>query len=41
MKTRRQWLQFGIAAEQLAREQIWCHPALPEVIENALLDALR
>lgn len=36
-----QAMQFGISAERLAREQIWCHPALPEVIENALLDALR
>ena len=33
-------MQFGITAERLAREQIWCHPALPEVLENALLDAL-
>ncbi|MFV0315763.1 MAG: mycothione reductase [Microthrixaceae bacterium] len=35
-----QAMQFDIGAEQLAREQIWCHPALPEVLENALLDAL-
>ena len=35
-----QAMQFGITAERLAREQIWCHPALPEVLENALLDAL-
>lgn len=35
-----QAMQFGISAERLAREQIWCHPALPEVLENALLDAL-
>lgn len=35
-----QAMQFGIPADRLAREQIWCHPALPEVIENALLDAL-
>ena len=27
-------------AEQVAREQIWNHPGLPEVLENALLDAL-
>ncbi|MEI2637953.1 MAG: mycothione reductase [Microthrixaceae bacterium] len=35
-----QAMTFGITADRLAREQIWCHPALPEVIENALLDAL-
>lgn len=35
-----QAMQFGITAEQLAQQQIWCHPALPEVLENALLDAL-
>jgi mycothione reductase len=35
-----QAMQFGIPADRLAREQIWCHPALPEVFENALLDAL-
>lgn len=34
-----QAMQFGIPAERLAREQIWCHPALGEVLENALLDA--
>jgi mycothione reductase len=35
-----QAMQFDIPAERLAREQIWCHPAVPEVLENALLDAL-
>ncbi|MFZ4518881.1 MAG: mycothione reductase [Microthrixaceae bacterium] len=35
-----QAMQFGITAERLAREQIWCHPALSEVLENALLDAV-
>lgn len=35
-----QAMAFGIPADRLAREQIWCHPALPELIENALLDAL-
>ena len=35
-----QAMQFGITADRLAREQIWCHPALPELLENALLDAL-
>lgn len=36
-----QAMQFGVPADRLAREQLWCHPALPEVFENALLDALR
>jgi len=35
-----QAMQFRIPADRLAREQIWCHPALPELLENALLDAL-
>lgn len=35
-----QAMQFGIPAHRLAREQIWCHPALPELLENALLDAV-
>ena len=35
-----QAMQFNIPADRLAREQIWCHPALPEVLENALLSAL-
>jgi mycothione reductase len=35
-----QAMQFGIPADRLARELIWCHPALPELIENALLDAV-
>jgi mycothione reductase len=35
-----QAMQFGITADRLAREQIWCHPALPEVLENALYAAL-
>ena len=35
-----QAMTFGITAECLARQQVWAHPALPEVIENALLDAL-
>ena len=34
-----QAMQFEIPADRLAREQIWCHPALSEVVENALLDA--
>jgi mycothione reductase len=35
-----QAMQFSIPADRLAREQIWCHPALPELLENALLDAV-
>ena len=35
-----QAMTFGLTAEQVAREQIWNHPGLPEVLENALLDAL-
>ncbi len=35
-----QAMQFGIPVDRLAREQIWCHPALPELLENALLDAV-
>lgn len=35
-----QAMQFEIPVDRLAREQIWAHPALPEVLENALLDAL-
>lgn len=35
-----QAMTFDISAERMAREPIWAHPALPEVLENALLDAL-
>lgn len=35
-----QAMTFDLTVEQLARTQIWCHPALPEVLENALLDAV-
>lgn len=35
-----QAMEFRIPADRLAHEQIWCHPALPELLENALLDAL-
>ena len=31
------YVSFGITAPQMARGQYWIHPALPEVIENALL----
>ena len=33
-------IQFGQTAEQVAHGQYWIHPALTEVVENALLDAL-
>jgi len=33
-------MQFAIPADRFAREQLWCHPALSEVVENAVLDAL-
>jgi mycothione reductase len=33
-----QALSFGLPAQQMARGQYWIHPALPEVVENALLD---
>ncbi len=33
-----QAMSFGLTAPQMARGQYWIHPALPEVIENALLD---
>jgi mycothione reductase len=33
-----QAMSFGLAAPQMARGQYWIHPALPEVVENALLD---
>lgn len=35
-----QAMTFGQTAQQVAREQYWIHPALMEVVENALLDAL-
>ncbi|PRC49682.1 mycothione reductase, partial [Mycobacterium sp. ITM-2017-0098] len=31
-------MNFGIAADELARRPYWVHPALTEVVENALLD---
>jgi mycothione reductase len=30
-------MRFGIPVDELAADQYWIHPALPEVIENALL----
>ena len=35
-----QAIQFGQTAAQLAHEPYWIHPALTEVVENALLEAL-
>ena len=32
-----QAMSFGLTAQDIARGQYWIHPALPEVIENALL----
>ena len=32
-----QAMSFGLSAHEMARGQYWIHPALPEVIENALL----
>lgn len=31
-------MQFGIPAHEFARGQYWIHPALPELLENALLE---
>ncbi|MFE5701930.1 mycothione reductase [Rhodococcus koreensis] len=32
-----QAMSFGLTAQQMARGQYWIHPAMPEVVENALL----
>jgi len=32
-----QAMSFGLGGQEMARGQYWIHPALPEVIENALL----
>ncbi len=32
-----QAMSFGLTATEMARGQYWIHPALPEVVENALL----
>jgi mycothione reductase len=32
-----QAMSFGLPVEEMARGQYWIHPALPEVVENALL----
>ncbi|MBS4726823.1 mycothione reductase [Mycobacterium sp. SM1] len=31
-------MSFGLTAAEMARGQYWIHPALPEVVENALLN---
>ncbi len=33
-----QGMRFGSTVDEMAHEQMWIHPALTEVIENALLD---
>jgi mycothione reductase len=33
-----QAMSFGLTAPEMARGQYWIHPAMPEVVENALLD---
>jgi mycothione reductase len=30
-------MSFDLPAQEMARGQYWIHPALPEVVENALL----
>ncbi len=35
-----QAMQFGLDADTMAHGQYWIHPALPEVVENALLGAV-
>jgi mycothione reductase len=30
-------MSFGLTARELARGQYWIHPAMPELLENALL----
>jgi mycothione reductase len=32
-----QAMSFGLSTHDMARGQYWIHPALPEVVENALL----
>lgn len=32
-----QAMSFGLDARSMARGQYWIHPALPELVENALL----
>jgi mycothione reductase len=35
-----QAMQFAQTADDVAHQQFWIHPALTEVVENALIDAL-
>jgi mycothione reductase len=35
-----QAMTFGLPADRVAKEQLWAHPGLAEVLENALLDAV-
>jgi mycothione reductase len=35
-----QAMELGQTAEQIARDVFYIHPALTEVVENALLEAL-
>jgi mycothione reductase len=32
-----QGMKFGLTVDQMATGQLWIHPALSEVVENALL----
>ncbi len=32
-----QAMSFGLSAREMATGQYWIHPALPEVVENALI----
>ena len=36
-----QAMSFSLPVDQMARGQYWIHPALPEVVENALLGLLQ
>ena len=38
LQTLIQGMRFGQTVDEMAREQMWIHPALTEVLENALLD---
>jgi mycothione reductase len=33
-----QAMSFGLDAHSMARGQYWIHPAMPELVENALLN---
>jgi mycothione reductase len=33
-----QAMSFGLDARSMARGQYWIHPAMPELVENALLN---